>query len=263
MKSFSVPGTESRLLYHDLAGEGPPLLFVHGLGCASSCDYPAVAAAPALRGRRMLLVDLLGAGFSDRPQAFGYTIQDHAGSVVALIEALGLARIVLFGHSMGGAVAITAASMLGGRLHRLVLGEPNLLPGGGSFSRRVASMSERDYVAQGHAALVDSSRREGNDIWAASLAGSAAHAVHRAARSLVLGSSPSWRSLLADLTAPRTMIIGENSLPYAEAEGLSGIGVDLRIVPKAGHSMAWENPAGLAEAIAGRDDRRDRGARAR
>ncbi|CAM5774110.1 hypothetical protein BMIN10S_04481 [Bosea minatitlanensis] len=48
------------------------------------------------------------------------------------------------------------------------------------------------------------------------------------------------------------MIIDENSLPYAEAESLSGIGVDLRIVPKAGHSMAWENPGGLAEAIAGR-----------
>lgn len=251
MKSFSVPGTDSRLRYHDLAGDGPAIVFIHGLGCASSCDYPAVAAAPALRGRRMLLVDLLGSGFSDRPQAFGYTIQDHAGSVVALIEALGLTAVELFGHSMGGAVAITAASMLGERLRRLVLGEPNLVPGGGFFSRRVASMSEADYVAKGHAALAYASLGEGNDIWSASLAGSAAHAVHRTAHSLVIGSDPTWRSLLADLAAPRTMIIGENSLPYAEAEGLAEIGVDIRIVPKAGHSMAWENPIGLAEGIAG------------
>lgn len=251
MKSFSVPGTESRLRYHDLPGDGPALLLIHGLGCASSCDYPAVAATSALQGRRRLLIDLLGSGFSDRPEEFGYTIENHARSVVALTEALGLTSLDLFGHSMGGAVAITAAAKLGERLQHLVLGEPNLLPGGGFFSRRVAGMPEADYVAGGHGALVSASREEGNDIWAASLAGSAAHAVHRTARSLVAGSDPSWRSLLTSLPASRTMIVGATSLPYAEAEGLPDVGVDLRIVPGAGHSMAWENPAGLAEAIAG------------
>lgn len=250
MKSFSVPGTDSRLRYHDLAGDGPALVFIHGLGCAASCDYPTVAATPALRGRRMLLVDLLGSGFSDRPEAFGYTIDDHARTIAALLEALELTEIDLFGHSMGGAVAITAATLLGGRLHRLVLGEPNLVPGGGFFSRRVAGMSEAEYVAKGHAALAYASLGEGNDIWSASLAGSAAHAVHRAAASLVAGSDPSWRELLARLGAPRTMIVGETSLPYADAAGLAEIGVAVRIVPGAGHAMAWENPAGLGEAIA-------------
>lgn len=250
MKSFSVPGTDSRLRYHDLAGDGPALIFIHGLGCASSCDYPTVAAAPALRGRRMLLVDLLGSGFSDRPQAFGYTIAEHAGTIVALIDALELTAIDLFGHSMGGAVAITTAAKLGGRLRSLVLGEPNLVPGGGFFSRRVAGMPEADYVAKGHAALAYASLGEGNDIWSASLTGSAAHAVHRTARSLVAGSDPTWRELLARLSATRAMIVGENSLPYADTEGLAGIGVAVRIVPSAGHSMAWENPAGLATAIA-------------
>lgn len=250
MKSFSVPGTDSRLRYHDLAGDGPALLFVHGLGCASSCDYPTVAAAPALRGRRMLLVDLLGSGFSDRPPAFGYAIADHADTVVALAEALALPELDLFGHSMGGAVAITAATKLGKRLRHLVLGEPNLVPGGGVFSRRVAGMSEPDYVAKGHAALAYASLGEGNDIWSASLAGSAAHAVHRTAVSLIAGSSPSWRDALARLSAPRSLIVGEASLPYAEAEGMAGIGVTVRMVAGAGHSMAWENPAGLAEAIA-------------
>ncbi len=250
MKSFPVPGTDSRLRYHDLPGEGPPIIFVHGLGCASSCDYPTVAAAPDLRGRRMLLLDLLGSGFSDRPESFGYRIEDHACNVVALAEELHLSKVDLFGHSMGGAVAITAATMLGPRLQHLVLGEPNLVPGGGFFSRRVASMPETRYVAGGHDDLVCASRAEGNDIWAASLAGSAAYAVHRAASSLVAGSDPSWRSMLADLTSPRTMIIGERSLPYSEATGLPEIGVDIAIVAKAGHAMAWENPAGLAAAIA-------------
>ena len=147
MKSFPVPGTDSRLRYHDLPGSGTPLVLLHGLGCASSCDYPTVAADAALRGRRMLLIDLLGSGFSDRPEAFGYTIDDHARSIVALVEALGLPQVDLFGHSMGGTVAIVAATMLGACLGRLVVGEPNLDPGGGVFSRRIAVMAETDYRA--------------------------------------------------------------------------------------------------------------------
>lgn len=173
MKSFTVPAADAELRYHDIAGEGPALLFIHGLGCASSCDYPSVAADAALRGRRMLLVDLLGSGFSDRPTGFGYTIEDHARSIVAMTEHVRLIELDLFGHSMGGAVAITAARMLGGRLRRLVLGEPNLEPGGGFFSRRIAAMTERDYVERGHDELVQASRTEGNAIWAASLAISA------------------------------------------------------------------------------------------
>lgn len=248
MTSFMVPAAGGFLRYHDLAGEGPPLIFIHGLGCASSSDYPAVAADAALRGRRMLLVDLLGSGGSDRPGDFSYSIADHAISLVSLIEALGLPELDLFGHSMGGAVAISAGAMLQGRLRRLVLGEPNLDPGGGVFSRRIAMLGEADYVASGHDELVRSSLAEGDQAWAASLSGSAPYAVHRAAVSLVAGTDPSWRNILSGLVVPRTLIVGEASLPYPDAENLQDI--CLAVVPRAGHSMAVENPSGLASAIA-------------
>ncbi|HNX52076.1 MAG TPA: hypothetical protein PKL08_18045 [Thermoanaerobaculaceae bacterium] len=63
MRAFELPGTSSFLRFHDLPGRDPAILFVHGLGCASSCDYPRIAADPALAGRRMLLVDLLDMRF--------------------------------------------------------------------------------------------------------------------------------------------------------------------------------------------------------
>ncbi|WP_038359468.1 alpha/beta hydrolase [Bosea sp. UNC402CLCol] len=250
MKSFTVPAADAGLRYHDIAGEGPALLFIHGLGCASSCDYPSIAADAALRGRRMLLVDLLGSGFSDRPTGFGYTVEEHARSIVALTQHLRLTELDLFGHSMGGAVAIMTARMLGDRLRRLVLGEPNLEPGGGFFSRRIAAMAERDYIERGHDALVRASRSEGNDVWAASLAMSAPYAVHRSACSLIAGSTPSWREMLASLPQPRSVLFGESTLPSDDAEGLPPLGVDVAIIPAAGHCMAWENPAGLAQTIA-------------
>jgi len=43
MKEFLVPGRTDRIRYHDLPGEGVPIVFIHGLGCASSMDYPYVA----------------------------------------------------------------------------------------------------------------------------------------------------------------------------------------------------------------------------
>lgn len=251
MKSFSVPDAGGSLRYHDLPGEGPALVMIHGLGCASSCDYPTVAADPALRGRRILLVDLLGSGFSDRPEAFGYTIDDHARSIVALVDALALPEVDLFGHSMGGAVAIAVAAMLDMRLGRLIVGEPNLDPGGGQFSRGIAAIPEAEYCAGGQDAIARAARAEGNDIWAASLAGSAAYAVHRTASSLVAGGDPTWRSILTSLAGPRTLIIGERSLPYADALGLPEAGIKIAVVPQAGHSIPWDNPAGLAAAIVG------------
>ena len=249
MQSLSLAGTDARLRYHDIPGNGAPLIFVHGLGCASSCDYPRVAGDPALAGRRMVLADLLGSGFSDRPDDFDYAVDSHARTIAALAESLGPGPVDLYGHSMGGAVAIAAATALGAKVRRLVLSEPNLDPGGGAFSRGIAAMAEADYVAHGHRNLARSSAATGNDVWAASLLVSAPRAVYRGAASLVAGGRPSWRDQLLRLAMPRTVLFGEQSLPQADAGALPAHGIAVGLVPAAGHAMAWQNPGGLAAAL--------------
>jgi len=247
VKSLPLKTERARLRYHDIPGTGVPLIFIHGLGCASSCDYPEVASSPALAGHRALLIDLLGFGFSDRPADFGYTTDDHARLLAEGIVGLGFETVHLFGHSMGG--AITIATLLGARVQGLVLGEPNLDAGGGVYSRRIASLPEADYVASGHDRLVRASRTNGDDMWAAALALSSPLAVHRGAMSLVSGVTPSWREQLRLLPSPKTIIIGEKTRPDTDAAGFARDGVLVEIVPQAGHGMAWENPAGLAHAI--------------
>jgi pimeloyl-ACP methyl ester carboxylesterase len=242
------PGCVMRV--HDLPGTGTPLVFIHGLGCASSCDYPTVARDAALVSRRAILVDLLGSGFSDRPDAFEYSISAHARVVVALIDALGIAICDLYGHSMGGTVALVATTMLSARVEHLVLSEPNLDPGGGVFSRSIAEHTESDYSAFGHAEMIREAAHSGNSIWAGSLSVTAPFAAHRAAVSLVQGGSPSWRQQLLALGIDRTVLFGARSLPDPDAESLPSSGVRVAVVSDAGHSMAWENPSGLARAIA-------------
>ena len=209
MNAHLLATVGARLRYHDLPGPGIPLVFIHGLGCSSSCDFPRVAFDPALPPRRNILVDLLGSGFSDKPNDFSYSIEDHARSLVDLLNALDASQFDLFGHSMGGAISIVVASLQPERVRRLVLAEPNLDAGGGSFSRPIASQSESDYTTRGHADMVQSSNATGDYIWAGSMAASAPFAVHREAKSLVLGGMPSWRDRLLSLPMPRTVIFGE------------------------------------------------------
>ena len=134
-------------------------------------------------------------------------------------------------------------------MKHLVLGEPNLWPGGGAFSRKIAQATEDDYVAHDHDDLVRWSRAEGLGILAALLSISSPQGVHRAATSLVAGSNPTWDAQLLALTMSRTVIFGEASLPDADAERLPDEGVHVEIVPDAGHLMPWENPAGVASAL--------------
>jgi pimeloyl-ACP methyl ester carboxylesterase len=251
VRSFELSDLSCCLRFHDLPGTNPPILFIHGLGCASSCDFPRIAADPALVGRRMILVDLLGSGFSDQPMDFGYTVENHASTLGALIEGLQLSSVDLVGHSMGGSIAIVVARRNPAIVRRLVLSEPNLDAGGGIFSRPIAQQSEADYIAYGHAESVRQAAIEGQAIWSGSLRMSSPLAVHRGATSLVRGGSPSWREQLEALTIPRTVIFGSKSLPDPDTERLPQVGIMVRVVPDAGHSMAWENPSGYAEAIRG------------
>ena len=249
MNVFELPELGAILRYHDLPGSGTPLLFIHGFGCASSCDYPRIAADPALGGRRCLLVDLLGTGFSDRPGDFSYTMDAQARCLDRLLEHLGHEVIDLYGHSMGGAVAVELAGLKPGRIRRFVASEPALDPGGGDYIRWAAAQTEAEYVAQGHATGVREALAAGNPVWAGSLAASSPVAIHREARARMLGGTPSWRARLEALPMPRTVLFGERSLPHPDFDRLAGTGIRTDVVPAAGHSMMWENPTGLARAL--------------
>ena len=83
---------------------GPPLLLVHGAG-GSHFHWPE--ALRALPGRRVLALDLPGHGQAPPPGE--ETIGGYAVAILGLLDALGIPRAVVAGHSMGGAVALTLA----------------------------------------------------------------------------------------------------------------------------------------------------------
>lgn len=250
MEEYFIRKLGCSLRYHDFPGGDIPILFIHGLGCAGSFDYPQVAAQKALQDHRRILVDLLGAGYSDRPENFGYSVGAHADYLAAFVAALGLDHFVLFGHSLGGAVAIELAGRCSDRVEQLVLSESNLDKSGpDSASAYIAGFEMADFINDGFSKLVCESRENGNGLWAASLSHWLPKAAYLFSKAAVVGGTPSWREALYVLDCPRTFLFGENSLPDPDEKVLTAHGIEVAVVPGAGHSMAWENPRGLAETI--------------
>ncbi|MEO8190026.1 MAG: alpha/beta hydrolase [Acidobacteriota bacterium] len=98
---------------------GDPVIFVHGF-LSSSTTWSRVL-VDSSAGRPAVAVDLPGAGFSDRPWPFDYTVQGQAEHLRRYLDARGFSRAVLVGNSLGGAVCEALAAAHPERVAALVL----------------------------------------------------------------------------------------------------------------------------------------------
>jgi pimeloyl-ACP methyl ester carboxylesterase len=102
------------------AGEGPPVVLVHGLP-GSAYDWRVLSAALSARGRLVLAYDRAGYGYSQPAVTGAYTLERNAEDLVKLLELFQLRDATVVGWSYGGAVAIRAAQKDHSRMARLVL----------------------------------------------------------------------------------------------------------------------------------------------
>ena len=89
-----------------VVGNGPvPVVFVHGFAAALTTWDDIAPLFPAERFT-LHLIDLKGFGFSSKPRAGSYAIEEQAAVTYAFLKFKGLERVVLAGHSLGGAIAL-------------------------------------------------------------------------------------------------------------------------------------------------------------
>ena len=101
-----------------LAGSGPALLMLHGIGDSSETWRELL---PTLaRTHTVIAPDLLGHGRSDKPRA-DYSVAGYANAMRDLLSVLGIDRATVIGHSLGGGVAMQFAYQYPERCERLVL----------------------------------------------------------------------------------------------------------------------------------------------
>jgi pimeloyl-ACP methyl ester carboxylesterase len=101
-----------------LAGEGRPLLLIHGIGDSSRTWEQVI---PLLAREHLVIApDLLGHGASDKPRA-DYSVAAYANGMRDLLAVLGIDRVTVVGHSFGGGVAMQFAYQYPEKTERLVL----------------------------------------------------------------------------------------------------------------------------------------------
>src|SRR3954463_9374879 len=117
-KDVSARGARIRFVE---AGAGAPLLLVHDF--AATRDVWETSIARFAENFRVVAPDLPGFGASEKPdpQRYAYGWDAFSDSLFDLVAALGLRRVFLFGHGMGGGVALSLAARHPALVHKLVL----------------------------------------------------------------------------------------------------------------------------------------------
>lgn len=249
MKEYTLRGSRFKLRYFDFPGEKTPILFLHGLGCAGSFDYIDVAFQESLADHRKIVIDLLGAGYSDKPESFVYSVKAHAKYLKEFLEDRNLENVIVYGHSLGGAVAIELCAFCGERVEKLILNEPNLEPSEESAaSWEIARLSCENLEAE-LSLKIQEYEKSGNTMWTSTLKNWLPKAAYEISKDAIVGGDPLWKTTVHEFDFPRCFIYGEKSLPDRVYEELRSKQDRMELVKNAGHSMAWENPEELALAI--------------
>jgi pimeloyl-ACP methyl ester carboxylesterase len=104
-------------IHYVAEGSGPVVVLVHCLGC--NMHYWDVAAADLARDHRVVRLDLAGHGGSGNERKT-WSIDGFAGDIRAVVNAAGVDRFTLVGHSMSGTIALETARELGDRVSGVV-----------------------------------------------------------------------------------------------------------------------------------------------
>lgn len=118
-KSVLAAGIRTNL--HDL-GSGPPVLLIHGSGPGVSAWANWRLAMPELaRSARVIAPDMVGFGYTERPEGQRYDMDAWVAQAVGVLDALDIERTDLVGNSFGGALALALTIRHPQRVRRLVL----------------------------------------------------------------------------------------------------------------------------------------------
>jgi pimeloyl-ACP methyl ester carboxylesterase len=109
-----------------VGGSGPTIVLIHGFGAAM--DWWDGIAPQLAVDHRVICVDLIGHGGTEAPSS-GYSIERQGALVSAVLDKLGVDRVTVIGHSMGGEVATALAEIKPKRIERMILIDSPATPG--------------------------------------------------------------------------------------------------------------------------------------
>jgi pimeloyl-ACP methyl ester carboxylesterase len=247
------------------ARDAPAVVLLHGWAATIYMFRHALETLPA-QGFRVIAPDMRGFGLSDKPMSrHAYSLDAYLGDLTALLDALGLQRVMLGGQSMGGGTALHFALRQPRRVSHLVLINPTgiarvsfvkmmrLVPqqfvntfGGMLAPRKIVEFILRR-IAYGDAGLVTAQTIQ--EYWSPTQQ----PGFVRAGRAAL--SEFSWEPLdsavLATLAVPTVVILGKQDrlIPEAASAARSFRSADVHVLT-GGHCVHEEHPDEVYRLIA-------------
>ncbi|MEM6490468.1 MAG: alpha/beta fold hydrolase [Pseudomonadota bacterium] len=238
------------------AGSGPPVVLVHGF-LGGSAQWAAEIDALSAHFD-VIAVDL--PGFGDAKARPGLqTIPDLADAVLEKLDAVGVGRFALLGHSMGGMIVQEIARRAPDRLHRLVLygtGPDGEMPGRFETIATSKARLAEDGVAPTAARIAATWLRHGTNAAAYPLlrdigASASADAAQNALSAMAIWSG---RDALSGFTMPTMILWGDQDRSYRWPQihdlWTAIPNAQLAVVPGASHAAHAEKPAIVCAVLA-------------
>jgi pimeloyl-ACP methyl ester carboxylesterase len=247
-------------------GAGAPVVLIHGFPTSSHLWSEVVPLLPS--GHRIVVLDLLGYGRSDRPLDRDVTLTAHADRVTQLFDVLGIRHACVVGHGIGGGVAQSLAVRHPQRVSHLALVDSvafDAWPQRGVLAARTLMPLTRRLPAPIVLSLVRNNLLRGyadRDRGARSLdmylrpfaTPDGRDALMRHLRALDRAETTALGGRLREISAPTAIVWGKHDpfLPSELAERLRSAipGARAHIAADARHFTPEEAPQTIADAVA-------------
>jgi pimeloyl-ACP methyl ester carboxylesterase len=243
----------ANLHYVRTGGFKPPLVLLHGLTANGACWTPL---ARAFEDRfDVVMPDARGHGTSSAPP-HGYSYENHAMDVIALIQHLGLDAPVVLGHSMGGMTAALVANRMTHDIRGVVLVDPTFLS-----PQRQRDVFESD-VADQHRRVLGldkaavsaeiKARHPHRSCEIVEVLAQAKLQTRMSAFDVLTPPNPDYEQLVREIAVPILLIISDGgvvSLDTARRLQSLNPGLHIEQIADAGHGVPFDQPERFEGAI--------------
>jgi pimeloyl-ACP methyl ester carboxylesterase len=256
MKTHKINAPNGAIAVHESAGEGPPVVLIHG-NSSSSRAFSRQLGGPLGQRFRLIAVDLPGHGASDDAKdPSAYSLPGHARAVRAVIDALGIDEAHFVGWSLGGHIVLEMAPDLRNPRGLVIFGTPPLTSGEAmrqaflpnpamkvTFQESVGSTEASAYIA----AFFQPSFADIPPFFLDDVLRTDGRARSNLGASIGAGELRDEGAVVRDLRAPLAVLHGDKEQlvngRYFDSVAMPTLwrGAVQRI-PDAGHTPQWETP---------------------
>lgn len=249
-QSDDVVANGIRVHYYRTGGSGPPLVLNHGATDNGLCW---IRLASALEGDYdVIMPDARGHGRSEAPEN-GYSSGDRAADLASLIQALGLERPVIGGHSMGAQTCLRCAAAYPELVRSAILEDPPIWADGPppmDEGRRTRMRQDADERRSMSREALMARGREQNPAWDEVELEPWADAKRQVSPAFssrpFFQNEPSWQDVVPNITAPTLLITSDPDRggivtpEVAEAARALNSGIQVVRLSGAGHNIRRE-----------------------